>query len=180
MRLFDDRAVFTAIVYVLTSGCAWRHLPAEFAVTAPTTHRRFQTGTRAGVWRRLPLLHRQHTPVEMADGTTKPISKAEIGDKILNAEPDENQDDYRRVDGIIVTTAGRNFIVLTIKTFHGPVRLTTTGHHRFWEAGSHHWVEALRLEVGDRLRSESGQVRRIIGIRAYISSAVTTSCTPIT
>ena len=23
----DDRAVFTAIVYVLTSGCAWRDLP---------------------------------------------------------------------------------------------------------------------------------------------------------
>ncbi|MEX5636121.1 transposase, partial [Parafrankia sp. FMc2] len=26
----EDRAVFTAVVYVLTSGCAWRHLPAEF------------------------------------------------------------------------------------------------------------------------------------------------------
>ncbi|WP_420710966.1 transposase [Streptomyces sp. NRRL S-118] len=23
----DERAVFTAVVYVLTSGCAWRHLP---------------------------------------------------------------------------------------------------------------------------------------------------------
>ncbi|WP_162001802.1 transposase [Streptomyces violaceusniger] len=26
----DERAVFTAVVYVLTSGCAWRHLPPTF------------------------------------------------------------------------------------------------------------------------------------------------------
>ncbi|RDL03102.1 putative transposase of IS4/5 family DUF4096 [Streptomyces sp. HB202] len=25
--LVDERAVFTAVVYVLTSGCAWRYLP---------------------------------------------------------------------------------------------------------------------------------------------------------
>ncbi|MGI5328470.1 IS5 family transposase [Actinomadura nitritigenes] len=51
----DDRAVFTAIVYVLTSGCAWRHLPAEFGVSVPTAHRRFSAWTRAGLW---PRLHR--------------------------------------------------------------------------------------------------------------------------
>lgn len=39
----DDRAVFTAIVFVLTSGCAWRHLPPCFGVTVPTAHRRFTT-----------------------------------------------------------------------------------------------------------------------------------------
>ena len=32
-RYVDDRAVFSAVVYVLTTGCAWRHLPAEFEVT---------------------------------------------------------------------------------------------------------------------------------------------------
>ncbi|RKS78686.1 putative transposase of IS4/5 family DUF4096 [Actinomadura pelletieri DSM 43383] len=51
----DDQAVFTAIVYVLTSGCAWRHLPGEFGVSAPTAHRRFTAWTRAGLW---PRLHR--------------------------------------------------------------------------------------------------------------------------
>ncbi|MEU8346624.1 transposase [Spirillospora sp. NPDC048832] len=49
----DDRAVFTAIVYVLTSGCAWRHLPGEFGVSVPTAHRRFTTWTRAELWLRL-------------------------------------------------------------------------------------------------------------------------------
>jgi len=52
-RYRDDRAVFTAIVYVLTTGCAWRHLPAEFCVSKATAHRRFVAWTEAGLWRRL-------------------------------------------------------------------------------------------------------------------------------
>nr|WP_246127578.1 IS5 family transposase [Amycolatopsis rhizosphaerae] len=54
-RPVEDRAVFTAIVYVLTSGYAWRHLPAEFGVSPATAHRRFTAWTRAGLW---PRLHR--------------------------------------------------------------------------------------------------------------------------
>jgi transposase len=48
-----DRAVFTAVVYVLTSGCPWRLLPPSFGVTVPTAHRRFTEWTKAGLWRRL-------------------------------------------------------------------------------------------------------------------------------
>ncbi|MGJ3561188.1 IS5 family transposase [Streptomyces sp. INA 01156] len=49
----DERAVFTAVVYVLTSDCAWRHLPETFGVSPATAHRRFSAWTRAGLWRRL-------------------------------------------------------------------------------------------------------------------------------
>jgi transposase len=49
----DDRAVFTAIVYVLTSGCARRQLPGEFRVSPSTAHRRFMFWTREGLWPRL-------------------------------------------------------------------------------------------------------------------------------
>src|SRR5687768_18350365 len=52
-RFVDDRAVFTAVVYVLTTGCAWRHLPAEFGVSKATAHRRFVAWTEAALWRRL-------------------------------------------------------------------------------------------------------------------------------
>ena len=45
----DKRAVFTAIVYVLTSGCAWRHLPPSFGVSVPTAHRRFTAWARTGL-----------------------------------------------------------------------------------------------------------------------------------
>ena len=51
----DDRAVFTAVVFVISSGCAWRHLPPSFGVSVPTAHRRFTAWTEAGLW---PKLHR--------------------------------------------------------------------------------------------------------------------------
>ncbi|MEU0506002.1 IS5 family transposase [Nocardia sp. NPDC005998] len=49
----EERAVFTAVVFVLTSGCAWRMFPASFGVTVPTAHRRFTVWTESGLWRRL-------------------------------------------------------------------------------------------------------------------------------
>ncbi|MBT2487485.1 IS5 family transposase [Streptomyces sp. ISL-96] len=49
----DERAVFTAVVYVLTSGCAWRHLPPTFGVSPAIAHRRFTVWTESGLWRRL-------------------------------------------------------------------------------------------------------------------------------
>ncbi|MGW3917029.1 transposase, partial [Streptomyces sp. NPDC005070] len=48
----DERAVFTAVVYVLTSGCAWRHLPPTFDTSSATAHRRFTVWTGVGLWRR--------------------------------------------------------------------------------------------------------------------------------
>ncbi|MDX2962384.1 transposase [Streptomyces acidiscabies] len=49
----DERAVFTAVVYVLTSGCAWRYPPETFGVSPATPHRRFTVWTEAGLRRRL-------------------------------------------------------------------------------------------------------------------------------
>ncbi|WP_405435243.1 transposase [Streptomyces avidinii] len=49
----DERAVFTAVLYALTSGCAWRHLPPTFGTSPATAHRRFTVWTEAGLWRRL-------------------------------------------------------------------------------------------------------------------------------
>ncbi|WP_408649255.1 IS5 family transposase [Streptomyces herbicida] len=49
----DQRAVFPAVVYVLTSWCAWRYLPPTFGVSPATAHRRFSVWTASGVWRRL-------------------------------------------------------------------------------------------------------------------------------
>ncbi|ONK14517.1 hypothetical protein STBA_53020 [Streptomyces sp. MP131-18] len=45
--------MFTAVVYVLTSGCAWRHLPPTFGTSSATAHRRFAAWTEVGLWRRL-------------------------------------------------------------------------------------------------------------------------------
>lgn len=49
----DQHAVFTAVVYVLTGGCAWRYLPPTCGVSPATAHRRFSVWTASGVWRQL-------------------------------------------------------------------------------------------------------------------------------
>ncbi len=49
----DDRVCFNAIVFVLFTGIAWRHLPRELGCSPATAHRRLATWQKAGVWERL-------------------------------------------------------------------------------------------------------------------------------
>ena len=51
-RRWSLRAVLDAILYVLRTGCAWRHLPHEFPPWS-TVHRWFLGIARAGVFERL-------------------------------------------------------------------------------------------------------------------------------
>lgn len=48
-----DRAVFVAVVYVLTSGCAWRRLPVSFGIAVPTAYRRFVEWNGVDLWQRV-------------------------------------------------------------------------------------------------------------------------------
>ena len=49
----DDRVAFNAVVYVLVTGIAWRHLPPELGCSPATAHRRLQDWERQGIWQRL-------------------------------------------------------------------------------------------------------------------------------
>jgi transposase len=42
-----------AVVYVLVTGIAWRHLPPELGCSPATAHRRLTEWERAGIWQRL-------------------------------------------------------------------------------------------------------------------------------
>lgn len=48
-----DRVCFGAIVFVLFTGIAWRHLPRELGCSPATAHRRLAEWERTGVWGRL-------------------------------------------------------------------------------------------------------------------------------
>ena len=49
----EDRTCFGAIMFVLVTGIAWRHLPRELGVSPATAHRRLQEWEAAGVFARL-------------------------------------------------------------------------------------------------------------------------------
>jgi transposase len=44
---------FNAIVFVLFTGIAWRHLPRELGCSPTTAHRRLADWQAAAVWKRL-------------------------------------------------------------------------------------------------------------------------------
>jgi transposase len=46
----DDRVCFGAIVFVLFTGIAWRHLPRELGCSPATAHRRLKEWQAAGVF----------------------------------------------------------------------------------------------------------------------------------
>lgn len=71
-----DRAVFVAVVYVLTSGCAWRRLPVSFGIAVPTAYRRFVEWNGVDLWQRL------HDSV-LADGESGAADPSADGDEPL-------------------------------------------------------------------------------------------------
>jgi transposase len=48
----DDRVCFSAIMFVLFTGIAWRHLPPELGCSPATAHRRLREWQRAGLFAR--------------------------------------------------------------------------------------------------------------------------------
>ena len=49
----EARVVFSAVMYVLRTGCQWKALPKERFGSASAIHKRFQEGERAGLFLRL-------------------------------------------------------------------------------------------------------------------------------
>jgi hypothetical protein len=87
----DDRAILNAILYVLSTGCAWGDLPQEFPHRA-TVHRRFLELAKVGFFqkaferlkRRLP-----DSPIYHLDATVKPAKKGgpRIKESLHQGEP---------------------------------------------------------------------------------------------
>jgi transposase len=75
----DDRVCFNAIVFVLFTGIAWRHLPRELGCSPATAHRRLATWQKAGVWERLhsELLRRLNAAGKI-DWTTAVVDGSHI------------------------------------------------------------------------------------------------------
>ena len=75
----DDRVCFNAIVFVLFTGIAWRHLPRELGCSPATAHRRLAAWQKAGVWERLhrELLRRLNAAGKI-DWTTAVVDGSHI------------------------------------------------------------------------------------------------------
>ncbi|MFD9890121.1 polymorphic toxin-type HINT domain-containing protein [Amycolatopsis sp. NPDC059027] len=105
------------------------------------------------------------TPVLMADGSAKPIKDVKVGDKVLNADPDSKVMRQHVVTAVHVTDDDHDLVDLVLDGAIGAQALTTTEHHPFWEARTHHWIEAGELRAGDRLVAPSQKYVGVLDVQ---------------
>lgn len=99
------------------------------------------------------------TEVLMADGTTKPISKVEVGDEVRATDPETGEDGARKVTRLWV----HQDELLTLQLEDG-AHVTTTEDHPFWNATDQQWQRADQLDEGDRLLTADGETSTVEGV----------------
>jgi len=99
-----------AILYVLRTGCPWRHLPHDFTIAWSAAHQQFMRWTRRGVWdQALVQLRERHRP---AQGRTAAATGTVVDSSSVKASPvpgDRGFDGAKKIDGIkrhILTDTG--------------------------------------------------------------------------
>ncbi|WP_367323099.1 polymorphic toxin-type HINT domain-containing protein [Streptomyces sp. HUAS ZL42] len=108
------------------------------------------------------------TKVLLADGTTKPIEKVELGDKVTVTDPATGETTVREVVGTIVTEDDKHFVDLTVKGGSGHAEaLVSTTTHPFWVESERAWIKAGDLEPGMRLRTADGSTVTLTATRSF-------------
>jgi hypothetical protein len=96
----------------------------------------------------------------MADGSTKPISRIKVGDKVLATNPLTGTQSARRVTHVWVHQD------LMIRLIVAGEVLVTTEDHPFWNATDHTWERADAFDHGDVIATADGRIakyRRFVG-----------------
>ncbi|MEU8993136.1 polymorphic toxin-type HINT domain-containing protein [Streptomyces sp. NPDC048558] len=108
------------------------------------------------------------TKVLLADGTTKPIEKIKLGDKVVTTDSKTDKTTVREVAGTIVTEDDKHFSDLTVKTTSGKKQaLIATTTHPFWVESEQAWIKAGDLKPGMQLRTSSGDTAEVTGNRHF-------------
>src|SRR5512139_205525 len=114
------------------------------------------------------------TPVLMADGSTKPIEKVNVGDQVLASDPKTGKAQGQMVDLLITGEGLKKLVTLTVDTdgTHGRAtgEVTATGNHPFWVPADDQWVQAERLEPGTGLRTSAGSRVQLTAVEHHTAS----------
>ncbi len=100
------------------------------------------------------------TPVVMADGSTKPISQVEAGERVLAHDPATGEDVPASVEQ---TFTHERVPTLRVTTTGGVVETTAT--HPFYVEGRG-YTPASELHEGDTLHTPDGQVTQVVSVQA--------------
>jgi Pretoxin HINT domain len=93
------------------------------------------------------------TQVVLADGTTKPLDKVTIGDKVKATDPSTGKTTPETVTTVWVNHDS-DLMDLTVVSNGKLTTIHTTQDHLFWDDTRRQWVEVRDLAQGDRLKTD--------------------------
>ncbi|MGW5352370.1 polymorphic toxin-type HINT domain-containing protein [Streptomyces sp. NPDC004031] len=106
------------------------------------------------------------TLVLMADGSTKPISDIDTGDKVDAGNPATGKHDGSHDVTATIVNHDSNLLDLQVETSPGHVStLHTTAEHPFWDETTHAWVPAADLVPGQKLSTASNETVTVTAVR---------------
>ncbi|GAB3883665.1 hypothetical protein GCM10029964_043410 [Kibdelosporangium lantanae] len=111
------------------------------------------------------------TPVEMADGTTKPIKDVRVGDRVMATDPKTGRTNAEPVLAVIVEDHQDKTLVdiTTTDDTHiaRPGVVTATDYHLFWDLDQGNWAPAGDLHPGSHLRMPNGHAAVVTAVHAH-------------
>ncbi|MBM9439940.1 polymorphic toxin type 28 domain-containing protein [Actinacidiphila bryophytorum] len=112
------------------------------------------------------------TPVLLADGTSKPISKVVTGDAVEAGNPATGRDEGPRAVTATLINHDDNLIDIQVETSPGHLTiLHTTTEHPFWDDTTHAWVNAADLTPGHVLETAHNTHVRIAALHPVTGEA---------
>ncbi|MEU7401653.1 polymorphic toxin-type HINT domain-containing protein, partial [Streptomyces sp. NPDC044948] len=119
------------------------------------------------------------TRVLLADGSSTPIEKVHVGDRVRATDPVTGETGARRVAQRIVTEKGdKHLSAITIRGPTGDLgTVTATEDHPFWSPSFRSWAPAGALRPGDSLRTDGGTEATVVATRSLDRRTSTYSLT---
>ncbi|MFE0733103.1 DddA-like double-stranded DNA deaminase toxin [Streptomyces antibioticus] len=107
------------------------------------------------------------TPVLLADGTSKPIGKIKIGDKVQAADPKTGKHKGPRAVSAVWINHDYDLVDLRIRQTDGTLTtLHTTAKHKVWDDTLHKWVPTAKLAPGHALNTPTNEHVRVVSVTA--------------
>ncbi|MFI9325659.1 polymorphic toxin-type HINT domain-containing protein [Kitasatospora aureofaciens] len=110
------------------------------------------------------------TPVLLADGTTKPISEVQPGDKVVATDPESGTTSAEPVTNTITGSDDRDFTDLTVADPADPAKtstITSTQGHPYWDETTLRWTNAGDLKAGEQLLTTDGKTVSVLQVSTY-------------
>ncbi|MET7426003.1 polymorphic toxin-type HINT domain-containing protein [Dactylosporangium sp. NPDC005555] len=111
------------------------------------------------------------TPVQMADGSVKPIKDVNAGDEVVATDPETGRTTTRVVERQHVNLDS-DLVDVTLADDDGVETLHTTERHPFWSVTRQAWVDAAALQPGEQVHTLDGVTVVVLEVQLLDASRV--------